>query len=207
MRAAAPPAAVDPVVLQADALVADINGRLAARRQELLAAAAAEAAAVRRAGRDKARRQLRRAVAEMRAAERQSTQQLDADIEGAGRRAASTQAVQALAAAWPMLEAAVAARWADPVARQAWITALLAAARARWPGGGWTVRHPPTLDAAEFGALPPGCSVRADAALSAGLVVDADAATLDATPVALVADRPRVEAALLAALEPAAGAR
>jgi hypothetical protein len=204
-----------PAALQADALVQAIGEQVAAERQALLDAAAREAAAVRQRARDKARRQLRRALAEMRATEREQVQRLRAELETAERRQQSAQATELLTRAWPRLAEALRARWQDPDARAAWIAALLAQARARLPAAGWQLRHPAGWSASETAALRAqlqaqgaiDATLQADAGLAAGLVIEVGGARLDGTPAALLADRPRAEAALLAALAAAEAAR
>src|SRR5690606_19706416 len=80
---------------------------------------------IRARARDKARRQLRRAVAELRAIERERMQQVRAELETAARRQSSARALGALAAAWPKLGAALADRWDDADARKLWVDAQL----------------------------------------------------------------------------------
>ena len=79
---------------------------------------------------------------------------------------------------------------------------------ARLPASGWLLRHPQIWrddDRAGLLALLRQSGIanptlRPDPTLTAGLVIEADGVRLDSTPAALMADRPRVEAALLAAL-------
>lgn len=201
-----------PVDLQADALIAEIGRQVAAQRQALLDSAAREAEEIRQRARAKARARLRRAVEALRTAERQQTQQVLAEIETAARRQASVRAQQTLALAWPRLATAVEHRWHDAAARADWIDAQLTIAAARLPAQGWTVRHPAAWHEADAAALRTslqrmgvaGAALQADATLHAGLVVEVGGARLDSTPQALLADRPQVEAALLAMFEPAA---
>ena len=195
---------------QAQALIDDIGRQVAEQRGVLQDAAEREADQIRQRARTKARERLRRAIAAMRALERARTQQVLAEIETAGRRQASVRAQQALALAWPQLAAAIERRWHDPHARADWIAAQLAMASARLPAPGWVVRHPASagqadaaaLRAALRGAGVAAATLLADAALPAGLVIEVGGARLDSTPAALLAQRPQVEAALLATLEP-----
>jgi len=206
MSAAASPSTAQ---LQADALADEIQRRVAAQRRELLDAAAREADEIRARARVKARRQMRRAIGELRAAGRQRTQQLLAALETAARQQASQRALDALAAAWPRLSDALARRWNDADARSRWLNAQLALARSRLPAARWVLRHPAKWSAAERDALRALLEARgvtdarmqADDRVGVGLVIEADGARLDSTPQALLADRGFVEAALLAALE------
>src|SRR5690606_14277388 len=84
---------------QADALVDEIRRQVAAQRQQILDAAARECDEIRARARVKARRQLRRAIDELRAAKRQRLQQVRAELETAARRRASARALDALSAA------------------------------------------------------------------------------------------------------------
>lgn len=195
----------------ADALVEEIRRQAAAQRQAILEAAEREAAEIQARARDKARRQLRRALEELRAAGRQRVRALRAELETEARRRASGHALDSLAAAWPMLEAALARRWQDPKARRRWLEAQLALARARLPAASWLLRHPaewgePDRDALDALLAARGVSsagLRADPGLAIGLVVEADGARLDSAPQALLADRATIEAELLAAVRTA----
>lgn len=219
MNAAAPTLPADPhpasaASLQADALVEEIAQKVAAARAEILQAAEREAQQIRQRARGKARQRLRRAIAALRAAEQQRTQQLLAELETTRRQQASVRAQQTLALAWPQLDEAIARRWRDPAARTGWIAAQLALAVSRLPAAGWAVRYPAAAQAddiaawqralADHGAA--GATLHADTTLQAGLVIEVGGARLDSTPTALLADRPQVEAALLAMFEPASGA-
>lgn len=202
------PAPNEAAARQADALVADIESKVAAERRQLLDAAALEAEAVRARARLKARRQMRRAVAELRATDRQRQQSQAAQLETARRQQATARARTLLAAAWPMLGEALAKRWRDPVSGAQWQRAQLVMAAARWPRSVATVHHPGAWKADAVSALREllagldldHMTVQADPALELGLVVESDGARLDSQPRALLADRARVEAALLAAL-------
>lgn len=193
---------------QADALVQDIRRQLAIREQELFAAADREAREIRAKARDKARRQTRRAIEDLRAAERERTQQLRAELETASRRRASALAQHSLALAWPQLAEALRRHWHAQTCRQRWMGAQLDLARARLPASGWLLRHPQVWrddERAELLALLQqsgitNATLQPDPALTVGLIIEADGIRLDSTPAALMADRPRVEAALLAAL-------
>jgi hypothetical protein len=192
-----------PAAVQADALIAEIEAKVAAARRDLLQAAAREAAEIRRRARAKARRQMRRAVEEMRAHAQRQWQQLRAELQTEEQRRNAARALATLAAAWPELERALERRWLDPQARRRWTEALLALARARLRGARWTIQHPRDFDAARLEPLlPPQVSavLGADAELHAGLAIEADGARLDGTPAALLADRAAVEAELLAEL-------
>ncbi len=99
----------------------------------------------------------------------------------------------------------------DDAARATWIDALLRLAVQRLGRrAAWTLRHPPGLADALRAVLAQhdvaNATLVEDATLDAGLVIEADGARLDGTPAALLADRPAVEAELLAQLVIAEGA-
>lgn len=201
--------------LQADALVEEIRLKVAAQRRELLDAAGRECDEIRDRAKVKARRQLRRAIEELRALERQRRQQVRAELETAARHRASTRALEALSAAWPRLSAALSRRWSDADARSRWLDAQLALAQSRLPAGAWVLRHPAHWGADESAALRALLAARGvadarlepDSEVDVGLVIEADGARLDSTSRALLADRGFVEAALLAALDETAARR
>ena len=196
--------------LQADALVQEIRQKVTEQQRKLLDDAALEAEQIRRRARVKARRQLRRAIQEMRATDAQQTLQVRAELETATRRQASVRALQALAAAWPRLGRAIEQRWGDKAARSRWLAAQIAMARSRLPATGWVLSHPAAWSDAERSALTDllrtegvaDATLRADPNLRIGLVIEAGGVRLDSRPRALLADRARVESALLARLDP-----
>jgi hypothetical protein len=112
----------------------------------------------------------------------------------------------ALAALWPALRRVLAEHWAHPEHRPAWVQQTFDRAIRRLPKGAWEVRHAegwPDAERleqlkrvfAETGAMP---STRADASLSAGLVIMSGGAVLDASLEGLMSDRARLEARALA---------
>jgi len=191
---------------QADALVAEIREEVARERARILADAGREADAIRGRARDKARRQTRRAVDELRESGRGRLAQVSAELETARRQEESAHAREALDAAWPLLRRAIGRRWADDTSAATWIRALVDLAHARLRGARWDVRHPAGADAARAKALREAlaahqvadAALHADAGIDAGLVIEAGGARLDGTPAALLAIRAEVEAALLA---------
>jgi vacuolar-type H+-ATPase subunit E/Vma4 len=199
------------VELQAAAMVQEIERQAASQRRALLAAATREAQAIAERAHEKVRRQQQRAIEDLRQSERDRTRQLRATLDTTARRQAAAAAKEMLEQAWPHWAEALARRWATPDGRAAWVAALLAQAAARLPLRDWVVRHPvdwvetdaQTLQAAlkQHGVQTP--TLQADPSFDAGLVIEVDGARLDGTPAALLCDRTRIEAALLAALRPA----
>ena len=143
------------------------------------------------AERHRARDLLRAASAERSTAERRRGEQADAGL---------------IAAAWPRLRAHLMDRWASGDGRVQWVSAALAQARRALPPTDWTIRHargwPESERAAALADLAgqgrPVPALRADATLSAGLVITAPGGELDMSLEGLLEDRARVAARLLA---------
>jgi len=143
------------------------------------------------AERHRARDLLRAASAERSTAERRRGEQADAGL---------------IAAAWPRLRAHLMDRWASGDGRVQWVSAALAQARGALPPTDWTIRHargwPESERAAALADLArhgiPAPALRADATLSAGLVIAAPGGELDMSLEGLLEDRARVAARLLA---------
>jgi len=191
---------------QAGVLVAEIRARGAAEALAVLSAADAEAASILQGAREKARRQLARVRADLRATRRRRLMQVAAELETARRQRASAQSLRLLEQAAPRLAAELARRWREPSTRQRWIAMLLATAAARLRVHDWCVRHPEDLDSAGANGLRAQLArlgtVHADAVadrnLRTGLVIEGGGVRLDGTADALLADRASVAAALLA---------
>lgn len=202
----------DPTASPAEALLDEIARQLARSTADVEAATAAEVAQIRQRAREKARQRLRRTLAELRAVERQQLHRVRAELDTERRHRSAREARQALDAAWPRLGDALRRRWADDAARATWVDALLRLAVQRLGTHVvWTLRHPPALaDTLRAALVRHGvgdATLVEDATLDAGLVIEADGARLDGTPAALLADRPTVEAELLAQLVIAEGER
>lgn len=108
----------------------------------------------------------------------------------------------------PVLVNAVADRWSDPRARRRWAASLAETAGRRLRPGAWTVEHPADWSddeqAAFLSCLEPDQRARVNFRRSedfdTGLRILSDGAVLDATPERLLADKPAVQALLLAAI-------
>lgn len=174
----------------------------------LLARARAEAGDLLRGAQRRARRQLREAVLRERGRVRAQTQALQAELDTARRQHQQRLGLAVLERAWTRLPALLQTRWAAADRRAAWLGAALNLARTRLPGP-WTLRHPPDLDPAELdqALAASGASLAeahhrlADPNLTAGLVIEAGGARLDASAAGLLADRANLEGRLLALLD------
>jgi hypothetical protein len=199
---------------QADALIEEIERKVDGGCAAIRAEALRDAEALRLRSREKARRQLQRALDEMRATTRRRTTQALAEQETARSQRAAARAALWLTQAWPALGEAIERRWSDRHARAQWIAAQIAQAGARLGGRHWTVRHPAAWSEAEVDALrsalagsaAAGSTLYGDATHAIGLVIEADGARLDSRPAALLADRAAVHARLLAAIVTGRGA-
>jgi len=106
------------------------------------------------------------------------------------------------------LPAALAARWADPAARQQWCRQVLDGAATALRPGKWAITvaaglapdERATLAAAAAALAREPVEVREDAGIEAGLVVEHDGARYDGTVRGVMADHNGVQAALLAEL-------
>lgn len=180
----------------------------AAECRTLLEGARAEVMALVSEAWRRARAQLHERVVSERANARSRLQAARAEHETRSRASGDRTNARLLELAWPRLREALVARWADPRSRRIWADQAVAQARQRLPGGLWTLRHPPDWSAEEWApleaqltnALDCAPHFRADGALTAGLVIEADGAVLDASLDGLLRDRRRIEARLLALL-------
>lgn len=122
------------------------------------------------------------------------------------RRLREQQDQAVLNALWPALRRLLERQWADAAQRQHWIQGALERAIKRLPKGAWVLRHAKDWPEAErlaqlqqvhshTGVAP---STRADAGLSAGLVIESNGAVLDASLEGLISDRGQLEARALA---------
>ena len=187
------------------ALLEVVSADREARCRAILAPAEAAAAGRVETGLMATRRALRQALAGEREALRA---RLDAAL--AQRDAARRQRHQRLARAsaeegWALLASALYRRWQTPESRQRWIAAVLEVAGTRLPPGGWCIRHPPGLAAAETAAMQQAlaaqgvadarCEAAAD--IAAGIEIRVGDACLDATVDGLLADRAAVAGRLV----------
>jgi hypothetical protein len=161
-----------------------------------------------RLARRTARENVSKSVREERARAADALRQLEAAAETRRNTAQRRRDAALLEMAWPRLEAALESRWSRPENRREWMAAAFATAAGVLPDGTWQVRHPAdvTEDAisrASAEALADrviSLSFVADPELTAGVVVEIAAVSLDATPAGLLARRRDVESDLLGEL-------
>lgn len=167
-----------------------------------------------RGARKLGREKLSRAVRQERAHARQVLRHLEAAIETRRNQADRVRDAALLETAWPRLEAALAARWSDPEARRAWLHAALAVGLRVLPAGTWRIRHPAGVTPDDISAALDeeasgmrlsmefqSMEFHEDPDMEGGLVIEAGATRLDATPAGLLVRRRSIESALLAACQ------
>jgi len=156
----------------------------------------------------KERAHLHRRILEERARIQARIQAVEAERLTRERREQARSSARVLEQAWPLLRLGLAQRWQDPEGRRRWVARCVRQALASLPPGAWTLRHapgwPPGEQQAvreELGrALGVEPQLRSDTDVEAGLIVDSGGACLDGSLRGLLADRPRLEARLLALL-------
>ena len=176
--------------------------------RDLLEAAQTEARAMRADAFRRGRAQLHERALSERANARARLHAARAERETRLRARGDRTNARLLEWAWPRLELALRARWADPRARAVWVEQTIEQARAKLPDGLWTLRHPPDwapLDWAPWKARLTDLLTRpprflADDSVSAGLIIESGGALLDTSLAGLLRDRGRIEARLLAIL-------
>jgi hypothetical protein len=177
---------------------AHVLGEANSRAQALVAHAHAEA-----------RQRMRQAFTEQRQLRHERITAAQARLATQRRLHEQQRTAALLRLAWTQLPGELLALWQQPVSRSAWVSQVLASARARLRRGPWRIAHaldwPPeerqalarTL-VAQAGAPP---MFEADSAISAGLRISADGNVIDGTLGGLLADRAEFEARLLRRLE------
>lgn len=180
-----------------------------ARCTEVIAAARRQADALIAQARAEARQRLHAALAEERARARSQVASAMAELQTRRRRHAQRHTETLLTQAWPLLAAALRARWADADARATWVRHALTLAHSQLPVAAWTLRHAAGWPAAEQQALSAALRASgqaepvfiADEGIEAGLRVEAGANVLDLTLHGLLADREEIGGRLVGLIE------
>lgn len=196
-------AADDTVERPLQGLLAMLRDEQNSRCAQIEAAAQAEAAALRERSRAEALARVREAFAEQRRRHAERLAAAQARLATQRRLHAQRHTAALLAQALQQLPRELQALWDEAPTRRAWVAATLASARRQLPAGAWVLRHAPGLsdeDRAAFAA--PDLRFDEDAALRAGLRVEAGANIVDGSLAGLLADPADFEAQLLRLLEP-----
>lgn len=168
--------------------------------------AATQAAEIIRSAHQDAREKVHEVIVEERHGASRALTKQRAQIETAKRQNFQDRENNFLDQVWDHLGTALTNRWADEQARHDWIGAAVERALSHLQPGPWTITHPATWSAAEMesyveqirafsGADP---AFRADADLLAGVRIQANDVTVDASPLGLLANRQEISAMLLA---------
>lgn len=192
----------------AEDLVREIERQCDAECRDILAAAELAARAVVRDAFAAATRQVHDTIEDLRRDGERRLARASAQIATELRVRDQALAAGNLRDGCPMLVHAVAERWNDPAARRVWAVRLADEALRRLRPGPWIVEHPQDWPEVEHAALldrlPPearaAVTFRPCSDVDAGLRIRAGGATLDATPERLLADKPAVQAFLLAGI-------
>lgn len=193
---------------QSDALVREIEQQCEAECRAILEAARLESRAIVGDAFGAARRHVHEAFEDMRRDGERRLARAKAQIATELRVRDQARAAGNLRDGCPVLVNAVADRWSDPEARRDWAASLADEARLRLRPGAWIVEHPDGWaedeQAAFLARLGPDCraevTFRRAEDFDAGLRIRATGAVLDATPERLLADKPAIQALLLAAI-------
>ncbi len=199
------------IELPTRALLDLIEADRALQCARILGEANARAAALHAQAHGEARARMRQAFAEQRLRWREHIAAAQARLATHRRLHEQQRSAALLRLAWEQLPGELRALWQQPAARSAWVSGVLASARARMPPGPWRIVHAPDWPAAErlASAQAPGADAgaqptfEADAGIAAGLKVVCEGNVIDGTLGGLLADRADVEARLLRRLESA----
>lgn len=195
---------------RAEALLALVEDDRRAKCDAIDADARAQTDAILGEAHALARSRMRAAFVDERARRAARVAAARANLETRRRIAANAFAAAQLAAGLARLPQALASRWRDNAAREAWVAEAVRHASDALPAGAWRIAHAPGWPAHERDALAArlgarGITIDVDesAALAAGLKIAAQGNVVDATRDGLCADRDENGAMLLAALESA----
>ena len=194
--------------LQVYSLLARMHAARDGHCRQLRDAAEVQAQEVVADARRRARLRVKEAVLEKRRQVEEHCKRARVEMETRGRAERFADLGRRLEAGLSALPAALSVRWADAGARRRWCRHVLEGAAATLRTGRWVVTVAPGLGPDEREALETEAAAaageavefREDATLEAGLRIVHGGAIYDGTVAGLMADRNRVQAALLAEL-------
>jgi len=194
---------------QAQALIDAIDSRKEDERARILNEAREEARGITRQAYRSARQRFREAAQDLRRdrAKRMDQARAQRDTEQRQRHQAALSEI--VKTAWPKLTDALRESWQEREHRDAWAKGALESAARRLKPKGWRVVYPADTDDAFRDKLRgwldengiEDAEIAPSEHIAAGLRIEADGATLDATVPALLAQAGRVQAALIAEIE------
>ncbi|MBF0613599.1 MAG: hypothetical protein G8237_00595 [Magnetococcales bacterium] len=176
-------------------------------QERILTQARQEAAALIANAHQQARQRMRTWVANERRLLKQTLQNIHAQEETEQRNHTMQRINRHLEEARLLLDRALLERWHNPPQRQLWIEALVMRALQILPPGEWEICLPPDL-VTDAGMEPltqrimtaglPAPRLRPDARIMAGIRLGCQGVWLDGSVAGLLANRPAIDAALLA---------
>ncbi len=194
---------------QAQALIDAINARRDGERKRILNEAHREARGIARQAHRSARERFHAASEQLRRDRAKRIDQAKAQRDTERRKRHQSALADIVKQAWPKLTGSLKARWQNAENREAWVREAIDSASFRLQRKGWRVVYPADTDDAFRDKLKgwldekgvEDAEAEASGDIDAGLRIEADGATLDATPNALLAQTGRVQAALIAEIE------
>jgi hypothetical protein len=197
---------------QVDALMELLEQSRSAHCSEVREKASLQATEIRRRARRIARERVSKAAHEERDRLQHEIRMVEAEIETEQRKRARKRDMALIAAGGNALAEALAARWADPAARQAWAETAVLEAAGVLRGRAWTLEHPADWPKEEreralaFARERFGATVQAEAvtALDVGLRIRSEGALVDLSVPGLMANEHTIEGELLAEFHRAA---
>lgn len=194
---------------QVATLVASLQAHRDTRCAELAAQADLQAREMLAEARQQLRARVRLAVVEERRRRDAALHHARQRIQTAQRRRIQARYTELLGRMWPLLVAALEARWSDGAARRQWCELLAGEALTAFDSGPWKIEHPQdwaendTVILSRLLADRPQASPTfiPEPAIRAGIRIHCAGACLDGTPDGLLSRRTEIEARLLAAWE------
>jgi hypothetical protein len=191
------------------ALLDLVEGDRCSQCEAILTDARGRAAALLREAHADARARMREAFAEERRRRNERVAAARAKLQTRRRLHEQQRIAALLALGWRRLPDALRQRWHDDSMRRGWVDTVLEVAQRVLPHAGWQIAHGADWPAPEREEIlariapdldaPP--TLRADAAIDAGLRIAAGGNVVDGTLTGLLADRVEVGAQLLRYLE------
>ena len=191
---------------QTQAMIARLRRYEAEHVSEIVDRGHAASRAIVKAAFGKARTAVSHAVQRERRRREAMALRSKARAETQARLDAQLRVARLLGIGWEQLPDILRARWEDRDSRRRWWQSGVQEAQRRLLGKRFTIEHGPGLSQQELDDIREACGDRQtsfvrDGDLDAGIRIRADGACVDATVATLLADRPRLESLLLAALE------
>jgi len=194
---------------QAQALIDAINARKDDERERILNEAREEARGITRQAYRGARQRFHAAAEELRRDRAKRMDQAKAQRDTEQRQRHQSALSDLVSQAWPKLDEALKGRWQNREDRETWAKGALENAATRLKRKGWRVIYPADAEDALREKLQgwlddrgiEDAEITSSEDIEAGLRIEADRATLDATAPALLSQTGRVQAALIAEIE------